>query len=92
VSEGAHRHYANPRGQAMLEPIEGVNAMVFPLHSIYPAHVGDRVEVLNLDGSIAYRGVVIRVDRAVTVRAYGSREAIAEHPASVRLVVEPAWL
>ena len=76
----------------MLEAIEGVNAMTFPLHSIYPAHVGDRVEVLNLDGSIAYRGVVIHVDGAVTVRSYGSREAIAEHPASVRLVVEPTWL
>ena len=69
----------------------GVNAMA-PLHSIYPAHVGDRVEVRNLDGSIAYLGVVIRVDDAVTVLAYGCREPIAEHPASVRLVVEPTWL
>jgi hypothetical protein len=76
----------------MLNLIEGVTAMAFPLHSIYPARIGDNVEVLNLDGSIAYRGVVIRVDGAVTVRANSSREAIAEHPASVRLLVEPMWL
>ncbi len=66
--------------------------MAVPLHSIYPAHVGDHVEVLNLDGSVAYSGVVIRVDGAVTVRADGYVAVIAEHPASVRLVVEPAWL
>jgi hypothetical protein len=58
----------------------------------YPAHVGDRVEVLNLDGSISYRGVVIHVNGAVTVQANGSRAVIAEHPASVRVVVEPIWL
>jgi hypothetical protein len=62
------------------------------LAPLYAAHVGDRVEVVNLDGSIAYRGVVIGVNGAVTVRAYGSTAAIAEHPASVRLVVEPIWL
>jgi hypothetical protein len=62
------------------------------LNAKYPAHVGDRVEVLNLDGSVAYRGVVIHVDGAVTVQANGSRAAIAEHPACVRLVVEPIWL
>jgi hypothetical protein len=66
--------------------------MVAPLHSVHPAHVGDRVEVLNLDGTVAYCGVVIRVNGAVTVRADGSRTAIAEHPASIRLIVEPTWL
>ena len=66
--------------------------MAGSLNAIHPAHVGDRVEVLNLDGSVAYRGVVIYVDGAVTVQANGSRAAIAEHPASVRLVVEPTWL
>jgi hypothetical protein len=44
---------------------------------------------MNLDGSVAYRGVVAHVEGAVTVRANGSYAAIAEHPASVRLVVEP---
>jgi len=60
--------------------------------SAYQARVGDHVDVLNLDGSVAYRGVVIRVDGAVTVRADGLRAAIAEHPASVRPVVEAGWL
>jgi hypothetical protein len=55
-------------------------------------HVGDHVEVMNLDGSVAYRGVVIRVDGAVTVLANGSTATIAEHPASVRLDAEPVWL
>jgi hypothetical protein len=59
---------------------------------VFPAQIGDRVEVLNLDGSVAYRGTVIRVDGAVTVRANGSWTAIAEHPASIRVIVEPAWL
>jgi hypothetical protein len=59
---------------------------------IYQVYVGDRVEVLNLDGSVAYRGVVIHVDGAVTVRADGSRAAIAEHPASIRPVGETGWL
>jgi len=58
----------------------------------YSAHIGDRVEVVNLDGSVAYRGVVIGVNGAVTVRAYDWAAAIAEHPASVRVVVEPIWL
>jgi hypothetical protein len=62
------------------------------MHDVYPTHVGDHVEVLNLDGTVAYRGVVIRVDGAVTVQAAGVREVIAEHPASIRLVVEPVWL
>jgi hypothetical protein len=33
--------------------------MALPLHSIDRPNVGDHVEVLNLDGGVAYRGVVI---------------------------------